>query len=177
VQACPAICNYQKNIPLIETKLGHYWIVLRIPWLQPFNVCLLFIQNKMIFDSNYCLTHYIDHLLLIQGMTQDPSPMYLDSNARPFRHTVFDTQETWKLLPPEYHSVLVLFLKEGSGWQPPKWAAINHKINHKPDFHPRFESLYRLLQAELKAWKEWLDDNLEKRFMQPLSPLTACTFC
>jgi hypothetical protein len=24
VQACPAICNYQKNIPLIETKLGHY---------------------------------------------------------------------------------------------------------------------------------------------------------
>jgi hypothetical protein len=78
---------------------------------------------------------------------------------------VLDVQETWKVIPPEYHDFLPFFLEEGSRQLPLKYPGIDHEINLKPDFQPPFGSLYRLLQAELKAQKEWLNNNLEKRFI------------
>jgi hypothetical protein len=46
-------------------------------------------------------------------MTQDPPSLYLDSIARPLDSTVLDAQETQKVVPPQYHDFLLLFLEEG----------------------------------------------------------------
>jgi hypothetical protein len=65
-----------------------------------------------------------------------------NSVARTFGHTVLDLQETHKVVQPEYHDFLPLYLEEW--WQQllPKQPAINHEINHKPYFHHLFELLY-----------------------------------
>jgi hypothetical protein len=50
---------------------------------------------------------------------------------------------------------------------------MDYRISLKPDIHPRFELFYGLSKAKLKAQKEWLDDNLKKRFIKPSSFLIA----
>jgi hypothetical protein len=92
-RTCFAIRNHQEDIPLFVTKLGHYPIVLGISWLQRHDVCLCFAQNKVIFYSNYCLSHCLDDALHVQGTTQDPPPRHLDLIARPLGHIVLDAQE------------------------------------------------------------------------------------
>jgi hypothetical protein len=42
--------------------------------------------------------------------------MHLNSIARPLGHTMLEVQETQKVVPPEYHDFLPLFLEEGA-WQ------------------------------------------------------------
>jgi hypothetical protein len=147
------------------TKLGYYPIVLGIPWLQQHDVCLLFAQNKLIFNSNYCLYHSLHDALHVQRTTQDPPPLYLDSIVRPLGHKVIDTQKTQKVIPPEYHDFLPHFLEEGSRPLALKRPGIDHKINFKHDFQPPFRPLHGVSQAELMAQKKWLNDNLEKGFI------------
>jgi hypothetical protein len=52
---------------------------------------------------------------------------------------------------------------------PPKHLYIVNEINLKPDFQPPFGPLYGLSQIELKAQKEWLNNNLKTGFRQPSS--------
>jgi hypothetical protein len=56
-------------------------------------------------------------------------------------------------------------LKEGSWQLPLKQPGTDYIINFKHDFNPLFRPSYGLSQAELKAEKEWLNDNLEKGFI------------
>jgi predicted aspartyl protease len=107
------IWNHQEDILHFETKFRNYPIVLGISWLQRHDVCLHFAQNKIMFNSNYCLSHCLDDALHVQVTTQDTPSLHLDSIARPLGHTVLDAQETRKVIPPEYHDFLRLFLDEG----------------------------------------------------------------
>jgi hypothetical protein len=59
-----------------------------------------------------------------------------------------------KVISPEYHDFLPLFLVEESQWILPKCPDIDHQINYKPDLQPLFRPLYELLKAALKAQKE-----------------------
>jgi hypothetical protein len=111
---CLPICTYQEDNTLFVTKFGYHAIVVDIPCLRWHDVCLHFAQNKVIFDSSYCLSYCLDDALHIQGTIQDPSPLHLNSIARPLGHTVLDVQETRRVIPPEYHDFLPLFLEEGS---------------------------------------------------------------
>jgi hypothetical protein len=88
-------------------------------------------------------------------------------------NTVLDAQEIQKVVPPEYHDFLLLFLEGGLRWLPPKRPNIDHEITPIPDFQSPFRHLYGLLQAGLKAHKKWLDDNLKKGFIRPSSFLAA----
>jgi hypothetical protein len=85
--------------------------------------------------------------------------------ARPLDHMVLDAQETQKLMPPEYHDFQLLFLEEALWQLPPKHPGIDHEINLKLDFQLVFQPIYELLQVELQAQTEWLDDNLKKGFI------------
>jgi len=42
---------------MFVTKLGHYPIVLGIPWLQLHEVAVWFASNMVTFGSQYCTTH------------------------------------------------------------------------------------------------------------------------
>jgi hypothetical protein len=94
VQTCLTIHNNQEDISLFVIKLEHYSIVLETPWLQPHDVCLYFVQNKVIFDFNYYFSYQLDDAFDIQGTIQDPFPIYLNSIARPLGHIALNTQET-----------------------------------------------------------------------------------
>jgi len=59
------------------TKLGHYPIVLGIPWLQLHDVAVRFASNKVTFRSQYCTTHCHDAPVTVQGVTEEPpEPAY-----------------------------------------------------------------------------------------------------
>ena len=52
------IAGHREKIPLFVTKLGHYSIVLGLPWLRRHDVNIGFSKNTVTFDSDYCLQHY-----------------------------------------------------------------------------------------------------------------------
>jgi hypothetical protein len=53
-------------------------------------------------------------VLHVPGTREVPPPLYLNLIARLLGHTLFDEEETWKVLSPEYYNFLPKFLEEGS---------------------------------------------------------------
>lgn len=47
----------ETQVPYFLTKLGHYPIVLGIPWLRKYNVTTRWPQNSLSFSSSYCQEH------------------------------------------------------------------------------------------------------------------------
>jgi len=52
-----AILEHQATLPMFVTKLGHYPVMLGIPWLELHNVAIRFISQTMTFGSEYCTSH------------------------------------------------------------------------------------------------------------------------
>ena len=50
------INGHQEDIPMFVTKLGHYLVVLGLPWLRNHNFHIGFARNTLTFDSEFCLT-------------------------------------------------------------------------------------------------------------------------
>jgi hypothetical protein len=63
-------------------KLGHYPIILGIPWLKQHDVAICFAWNLMTFGSQYCLAYCNDRAVTVQGTSEQP-PGYLTRNAAP----------------------------------------------------------------------------------------------
>jgi len=51
------INNHKEEIPMFITILGHYLIVLGLPWLRRHDVNISFASNFLTFDSDLCLTN------------------------------------------------------------------------------------------------------------------------
>jgi hypothetical protein len=54
------IQEHKEQLPMFIMKLGHYPIVLRIPWLRLHDVAMRFASNTVTFRSHYCITHCHD---------------------------------------------------------------------------------------------------------------------
>jgi hypothetical protein len=52
-----AIGEHVKELTAFVTKLGHYALVLRIPWLKKHDVTVRFASNTVIFNSPQCCGH------------------------------------------------------------------------------------------------------------------------
>jgi hypothetical protein len=71
------IQEHKEQHSMFITKLGHYQIVLGIPWLQLHDVAVRFASNTVTFGSQYCITHYHDAPVTIPGVTEEPpEPVY-----------------------------------------------------------------------------------------------------
>ena len=66
-----------------------------------------------------------------------------------------------RLLPKEYHDFIPLFKKPVADVLPPH-RKYDHKIILEERFTPPFGPIYSLFILELKALREWLDENLSK---------------
>jgi hypothetical protein len=55
------IRGHQEKLPAFVTKLGHYPIVLGLPWLQLHDVTVRFKNRRIGFESNYCQQHCQHH--------------------------------------------------------------------------------------------------------------------
>jgi len=71
------IQEHMEQLPMLITKLGHYPIVLGIPWLRLHDVAVRSASSTVTFGSYYCITHCHDASVTIQGvMEEPPEPVY-----------------------------------------------------------------------------------------------------
>jgi len=71
------IQDHQEQLLMFVTKLGHYPIVLGIPWLRLHDVAVRFAYNIVTFGSQYSTTHSHDAPITVQGDTEEPpEPVY-----------------------------------------------------------------------------------------------------
>ena len=66
------IQKHKEQLPMFITKLGHYPIVLGIPWLRLHDVAVRFASNTVTFSSKYCVTYCYDVPVMVQGVTEEP---------------------------------------------------------------------------------------------------------
>lgn len=67
--------HIETQVPYFFTKLGHYPIVLGIPWLRKHNITTRWQQNSLSFSSSYCQEHclYSTAKQELRGITNVPS--------------------------------------------------------------------------------------------------------
>jgi len=71
------IRDHEEQIAMFVTKLGHYPIILGIPWLRLHDVAVRFASNTVTFGSQYCTTHCHETPVTVQGVTEaPPEPVY-----------------------------------------------------------------------------------------------------
>jgi hypothetical protein len=67
---------------MFVTKLGHYPIVLGIPWHKQHDVAIRVALNLVTFRSQYCLAYCNDRAVTVRGTSEEP-PEPLSMNAAP----------------------------------------------------------------------------------------------
>ena len=209
------IAGHKEIIPLFVTKLGHYPIVLGLPWLRRHDVKIRFAKNTVTFDSDYCLNNCCEnatsitgisipipekqklHIAMIAGSTYTNLVKRKRNVVAMFTTTVYqidrlikeydrerdrlyaaslgsekkeesEEEKIKRLLPKEYHEFMPLFKKAVADVLPPH-RQYDHKITLKEGFTPPFGPIYSLSIPELKALREWLDENLSKGFIRASS--------
>jgi len=71
-----SILEHHESLPMFVTKLGHYPIVLSIPWLELHDVAIRFSSRTLTFGSQYCVSH----------CNQTPTVVHADSLAPKVAH-------------------------------------------------------------------------------------------
>ncbi|CAD6951694.1 unnamed protein product [Tilletia caries] len=69
-------------------------------------------------------------------------------------------QQLKEKVPSKYHDLLAAFSKTNADTLPPH-RDFDHRIDLEPGTKPPFGPIYSLSEPELKALREWLDENLE----------------
>jgi len=90
--------------------------------------------------------------------TPTPNPQDTEQAVPP------DYEQLKSLIPPEYHSFLLLFCESIANMLPPH-RPYNHHIPLEEGFEPPFGLLYSLARHELEACKKWIEENLNKGFV------------
>jgi hypothetical protein len=107
----------------------------------------------------------------LETLLSDPdSHSYLLRVAALSEHTsvspLGDEPSPLSVIPAKYHAYLDVFSKEDADKLPPH-RPYDHSIDLEPGTQPPFGPLYTLSEVELKALRDWLDENLAKGFIQP----------
>ena len=106
---------------------------------------------------------------LIKEYDQERDRLYAASPGHGSRHKEESEEEKIKrLLPKKYHDFVPLFKKAVADVLP-LHRQYDHKITVKEGFMLPFGSIYSLSIPELKALREWLDENLNKGFIRASS--------
>lgn len=64
-----SINGHKEQVAMFITKLGHYPIVLGIPWLRRHDVSISFARNTVTFDSDFCLRQCCENAVTIKGIS------------------------------------------------------------------------------------------------------------
>ena len=143
------IDQHTEEIPMFVTKLGHYPIVIGIPWLKRHDVAIRFATNTVTFDSDFCLHHCVEAATTTKGISI-PIPEHqphwiammaastfcrqvkkhnlyvfsatvheIDQAINPEKPLNMEPDNITALVPPEYHHYLPLFNKAIAEQLPP----------------------------------------------------------
>ena len=87
-----SIHEHSETLPMFFTRLGHYPVVLGIPWLELHDVGLRFGSRTISFGSEYCLKHCASGVISVQGITsalpERPLPKISMIGATTYRRLV-----------------------------------------------------------------------------------------
>src|SRR5204862_703171 len=70
-------------------------------------------------------------------------------------------------IPEEYRDLAEVFSKSKSEELPPHRGSLDHAIPLEKDSKPVFGPIYNLSETELQVLREYIDENLRKRFIHP----------
>lgn len=100
----------------------------------------------------------IEQIDRILATKENPDPDDREEEGNP--------EETLRsLIPPDYHDFLKLFLKKSADRLPPR-RYVDHAIELEEGTKPPFGPLYNMSELELKALREYLEENLSKGFIR-----------
>jgi hypothetical protein len=196
-----SIGDHHENLIAYVASIGHYPLVLGIPWLTKHDVSINFPKMDIQFPSPNCLTHQSKITLTpIQGITIPQSIKICTISATSFCQIVNNVNNCYgkveqfalslheintalakeddqkpdirTIVPPEYHEYLKIFEKANANKLPPHCPS-DHTIPLMDGFKPLFGPLYSLSRPESEELKCWLDDNLSKGFIRTSSSPTA----
>jgi hypothetical protein len=195
------IGDHHKTLTAYLTSLGHYPLVLGIPWLNKHDVAINLAKNDIQFSSRGCLPdHAMVTPVLIKGLTPERGnkicaistmmfwciinntnghygnieqfTLSLNEINTALQEPKDDNSNINAIVPPEYHHYLKIFENINADKLPPHLPC-DHKIPLEDGFQPPFGPLYSLSHPELEELKRWLEENLSKGFIRASSSLAA----
>ncbi|KAH0606111.1 uncharacterized protein H6S33_003772, partial [Morchella sextelata] len=158
------IHGHRETASCFVTKLGHYPIVMGIPWMRRHDVTIRPKENLLVFDSQSCCQH-----CSLSGTTVTVHGI---SIPLPEHHTVVasavekSTVDVKQLVPKEFHHRLHMFQEYDASVLPPHRPSHDIEIVLEEGKRPPYGPTYGLSQVELKALREYLDENLPKGFIR-----------
>jgi len=162
-------------IPALVTTLGGYYLTLGIPCLNHHDVKIDFASNSLTFESEYCVKNCINDVTMTYGIEEE-LPHFLQAYAAQcvLGHKVLNKDEVLQILPKYYYEFLSLVLEKTENELPPH-GRFDHEIPLRSGFVSPFVPIYSLSPPNLKvsALYEWLDENLDKKFICESSSPTA----
>lgn len=177
------------------TKLGSYPVVLGTPWLRHHNPSIDWRKNSVDLKHDTCPVKglpLVPDIPSIAWLDSDgfsaavslpdsifgtlsyhtptaPMQCFSATSETPFDTSVPDPPDYVSTLeetvPSCYHDLLAAFSKTRADTLPPH-RPYDLSIDLEPGKSPPFGPLYSLSEVELKALREWLDDNLSKGFIR-----------
>lgn len=188
------IKEHKEQAPFFVTTLGHYPLVLGIPWMKHHDIGIRFSSNTLSFGSEYCKKHCTpsSDIITTVGLPPEQEPIIKIKQVNKaafaclkekglyiFAISLKDINEALEAnkkirpdprltVPPEYHEYLSLFSEAESNKLPPR-RKYDHKIILQEGKEPPFGPLYGMGQDELKVMKEYLESHLKKDFIEASS--------
>lgn len=170
------------------TQLGHFPLVLGIPWLQKHDASPKLSSNSLKFNSPQCAKNCTSsHIpIAVNGITLEKLNIQLIGSAaftrlakrkdvQIFAQPLYEinkaldaktTKEQWKeQIPKEYHEFIDMFDSKLANLLPPR-LQYDHKITLKEGTEPPFGPIYDMTQEELIVHKRYVEDNLEEGWIR-----------
>jgi hypothetical protein len=190
-----AILEHPEQLHAFVMKLGHYPIVLELPWLQFHNVTIKFKKKRIGFESSYCQHNSKPHSSVwvwgdLMETNEDLDKPKLDIcaiTAAPFMRrnneqelkvyaiTLYETNKALEIKKLQETPLEQLIAKKYHEFFPhfnkviterlPPPRPYNHKITLKDIFTPLFGPIYSRSWEELQVIKEWIKRNQLKGFI------------
>ena len=110
-----------------------------------------------------CLTRKIgsrDQIYVLHLDSITPFPEYLSALSA-------TTQDATPEIPEEYRDLAEVFSKPKAHELPQHRGPLDHHIDLEPGSKPVFGPIYNLSETELQVLKDYIDENLRKRFIRP----------
>ena len=160
--------NHTEEAQAFVTKLGHYPLVLGIPWLRRHDPTIRWKENSLEFAADCCREH-CPGTFPTRAETYDVPPMSAaaisEVEEAPKAKKPLDLRE-W--IPKEYHDFLESFSEVVADQLPPH-RPFDHEIVLKEGETPTFGPLYSLSRSELESLRNWIEENVRKGFIRPSS--------
>jgi hypothetical protein len=178
------IDQHLERITLQLSTLAHYDIILGKSWLKRHNPTIDWRRDTITFADPFCQENCLPTRVIPRPIHSSHSPVpdkkiavicaaayvkHVKSSTHCFamhmRQIYATTSKTAEeIVPRQYHNYLNLFRKPAAA-KLPEHKTYDHEIPLVPGKSPPFGPMYGLSEPELKALREYIDENLARSFI------------